>query len=284
MDKKRINVGYWIAFVVLVIAFAAASGWFAWTVPATPASQHIVPMAAPDQTTNREMLGQPGGLDVATQDAAYFPGTVGYYAHPSAPGQYPGVVMMHEWWGLNDNIKGMARTLAAQGYQVLAVDLFGTVATTADAATKQVAALDQGKALDNMKAAVKFLRSHGASRIASLGWCFGGGQSLRLGLAEPLDAVVLYYGAPLITDAAELASLRGRPVLGIFGDKDQAVHIADVRKFQAELDLLGVKNQIVIYPGLGHAFANPSGPTYAPSETLDAWKKTVAFLNANLKP
>ncbi|MEK9195461.1 MAG: dienelactone hydrolase family protein, partial [Patescibacteria group bacterium] len=192
------------------------------------------------------------------------------------------VVMIHEWWGLNDNIKTMARELAKEGYRVIAVDLFGKVAATSNEASTQVKTLDNKKALQNLQAAVAFLRSKGTEKIASLGWCFGGGQSLQFALSgEKLAATIIYYGN-LVTNTNELGKISW-PVLGIFGDKDQSIPVTSVEQFNKALDGLGIKNSIHIYPGVGHAFANPSGMNYAPEETKDAWVKTVAFLNENLK-
>ncbi len=226
-----------------------------------------------------------GDEDVSVQDGVeYFAGSYGYYAYPKKEGNYPGVVMIHEWWGLNDNIKDMARVLAAEGYRVLAVDLYhGEVATDADGARGLVSAVDQKEATSNMKAAIEYLKLQGATKMASLGWCFGGGQSLQLALSgEPLDATVLYYGTPLVTDAGELAKIKW-PVLGVFGDEDAAIPTATVNAFKQALDTDKIANEIHTYPGVGHAFANPSGANYAPDETKDAWGKTVAFLAEQLQ-
>jgi carboxymethylenebutenolidase len=207
---------------------------------------------------------------------------MGFYARPSAEGVFPGVVMIHEWWGLNENIKETAKQLAGQGYQVLAVDLFGSVATTADEARALVANLDQAKAVENLRAATAYLRGQGSAKIASLGWCFGGAQSVELSVSgEPLDATIVYYGR-LINDTERLKNIAW-PVLGIFGETDQSIPPSAVNEFQAALTTLGIENDITIYPGVGHAFANPSGDNYAPEETKDAWAKVLAFLEANLK-
>jgi carboxymethylenebutenolidase len=134
-----------------------------------------------------------------------------------------------------------------------------------------------------MRAATSYLRSHGASKIASLGWCFGGRQSIELAISgEKLDATVVYYGGNMATTTERLAPLKW-PVLGIFGDQDQAIPVETVRAFETSLNTLGVPNEIHIYPGVGHAFANPSGMNYAPEATKDAWAKTVEFLRKNLK-
>jgi carboxymethylenebutenolidase len=134
-----------------------------------------------------------------------------------------------------------------------------------------------------MKAAADYLRNEeGATKIASLGWCFGGGQSLQLALSdEDLDATVIYYGS-LVTDESKLSSIE-QPILGIFGSKDTSIPVATVQQFDSALDNIGIENEIYIYEGVGHAFANPSGMNYAPEETKDAWDKTVSFLNRHMK-
>jgi carboxymethylenebutenolidase len=197
----------------------------------------------------------------------------------------PAVVMIHEWWGLNDNIKDMANMLAKEGYVVLAVDLFGEVATDPDRAMQLSSSVRNNpeEAIANMQAAVNYLGSLenvNSSRIASLGWCFGGGQSLQLALnseEKPLAATVIYYGN-LVTDEQALSTIKW-PILGIFGDQDQSISVDTVDQFKGALDIVGITNEIYIYPGVGHAFANPSGDNYAPEETSDAWQKTLSFLD-----
>jgi carboxymethylenebutenolidase len=197
----------------------------------------------------------------------------------------PAVVMIHEWWGLNDNIKDMANMLAKEGYVVLAVDLYGEVATDPGRAMELSSSVRNNpeEAVANMQGAVNYLGSLenvNSSRIASLGWCFGGGQSLQLALnseEKPLAASVIYYGN-LVTDEQSLSTIKW-PILGIFGDQDQSIPVDTVNQFKGALDTVGVTNEIYIYPGVGHAFANPSGDNYAPEETADAWQKTLAFLD-----
>lgn len=232
--------------------------------------------------TNATMLGN-SSVPIVEENVSYAANVTGFYAHPEAQGQYPGVVMIHEWWGLNDQIKDMARELARQGYRVLAVDLYGgEVAETPERARELRTGINQQAATDNLQAAAAYLRVQGAQRVASLGWCFGGGQSLELALSEePLNATVIYYGQP-VTDANRLASIRW-PVLGIFGAEDTSIPVENVRAFEQALNEAGIENSIHIYPGVGHAFANPSGANYAPEETRDAWQKTLEFLEKNLK-
>jgi carboxymethylenebutenolidase len=203
----------------------------------------------------------------------------------------PAVVMIHEWWGLNDNIKNMADELAKEGYVVLAVDLYnGQVATSPDQAMKLVnlARENQNESLSNLKAAVSYLKTLdnvNALKIAAFGWCFGGGQALQLALNSnidsPLAATILYYGN-LVTDQEQLSKITG-PVLGIFGGQDQSIPTTDVQKFEDALNANNITNEIYVYEGVGHAFANPTGASFAPDELKDAWHKTLEFLNKNLK-
>ena len=198
----------------------------------------------------------------------------------------PAVVMIHENRGLNEHIKMMADTLAKEGYVVLAVDLFnGQVALTQEDAGLLSGAVRENpaEAIANLQAAVRYLASlenADASRISSLGWCFGGQQSLQLALNTesdyPLSSTVIYYGR-LVTDPQELFKIKW-PVLGIFGDQDDSISVEDVRNFEGALNSIGIPNEIYLYEGVGHAFANPSRDSYAPAQTADAWQKTLAFL------
>jgi carboxymethylenebutenolidase len=220
---------------------------------------------------------------VRAEPVTYAPEATGYYAAPSEAGDYPGVVMIHENRGLRPEIKQAAEELAAEGYRVLAVDLFkGTVMETQEEARAYRERYNPGEGLVNLKAAVAYLRAAGAPTIASLGWCFGGAESLALATAdESLDATVIYYGR--LTDDRSLLSRVRAPVLGIFGDQDQVVSTTSVATFEATLRDLSVPVEIHMYEGVGHAFANPSNPNHAPTETADAWEKTLAFLEKNLK-
>ena len=203
--------------------------------------------------------------------------------------KYPAVIMIHEWWGLNDDIRNKAKELAKEGYAILAVDLYdGEVTKDTDRARILSAAIRNNPkaAIENLKSAVVYLSSINnvnTSKIASLGWSFGGGQSLQLALhsqEHPLYATVIYYGN-LITDKEELSKIHW-PLLAIFGGRDRVVSTQTVNQFKAALDSNGITNEIYIYKGVGHAFSNPSGMNYAPKETAYAWKKTLAFLKKYL--
>ncbi len=210
----------------------------------------------------------------------------GFLALPQdAAAGSPGIVVIHEWWGLNDNIRTMARRLADAGYLSLAVDLYdGASADSPEEARKLMEAVDEGRALDNLSQALDYLKDvQQAGPVGVLGWCFGGGWSLRTGLAFPdqIDAVVIYYGH-LITDPAQLAVLT-MPILGHFGEADQGIPIEDVRRFEQALGEVGADATIYVYPGAGHAFANPSGRNYQAEAAETSWTRTLEFLKENLK-
>ena len=244
---------------------------------------HVLPDYTAGGVKNSDMLSiKP--LEIKTSPVGYFENSTGYLAEPTQKGNYPGVIMIHEWWGLNDNIKSMARGLASHGYIVLAVDLYaGQVATTSDGARKLLLTFDEQKAMQNIGAAEYTLKQkYNVTKVGTIGWCFGGSQSLNYALSgNKVDATVLYYGQP-VTNTTALSVIKW-PVLGFYGDKDQANSLDKIKEFKSDLDSLGVQNEIYIYPGIGHAFANPSGATYAPKETVDAWNKTVSFFENNLK-
>ena len=231
---------------------------------------------------NAAMLGNGNTASVVSADVDYFDGTKGFLAYPASGSPEAGVVMIHEWWGLNDNIKNMAKMLAGEGYAVLAVDLYhGEVAADSTRAQQLSSSLNQEEANRNLSAAAQYLRENrNVSKVISLGWCFGGGQSLQMALSgEKLDGTIIYYGR-LTSDTDQLSKITW-PVLGIFGGADQSIPVSEVEGFRNALNTLGITNEIVIYPGVGHAFANPSGASYAPNETKDAWAKTLAFLKEN---
>ena len=244
---------------------------------------HVLPEYTKEGTKNSDMFDG-GPFTIKTENTTYFENTIGYIARPTQGDNFPGVILIHEWWGLNDNIKSMARGLASHGYVVLAADLYaGQVATTPDGARKLMLSFDDEKGMSNINSASNILKqNYNVSKIATIGWCFGGSQSLNYALSgNKVDATVIYYGQP-VTNTTKLAEIKW-PILGFYGDKDQSISVDKVREFKTTLDSMGIKNEIYIYPGLGHAFANPSGANYAPNETKDAWNKTLSFLDANLK-
>lgn len=198
----------------------------------------------------------------------------------------PAVIVIHEWWGLNDNVRAMADRLAAEGYIVLAVDLYGgETATSASGARQHMLGVVENPevAQENIRNAYEFVSEvAGAPNIGSLGWCFGGGWSLNTALLFPdeLDAAVIYYGQ--VTADEEVLRPLEVPILGLFGGADTGISVASVREFESALERLRKDYDIHIYPQAEHAFANPTGDAYNAAAAEDAWTRTLEFLGRNL--
>jgi len=214
----------------------------------------------------------------------------GYLSRPAQPAggdrARPAIILIHEWWGLNDNIRSIARQLAGEGYTALAVDIYAgqRAETPAAAKTLMTAALaDPASMLENLRQAHSYLVAQGATRTGTIGWCFGGGLSLEAGLllGDQLAAVVMYYGRP-ISDSERLRTLRA-PLLGLFGEDDGGIPVAGVRALERALRELGKSAEIRVYSGAGHAFANPSGSRYQAAAAEDAWARTLGFFEKHLQ-
>ena len=211
----------------------------------------------------------------------------GHFAFPADMVEpLPAIIMIHDWMGLNDNIRAMAEKLAGEGYIVLAVDLFGgETATTTEVARVRVQKVIENPepAAENIRQAYNFLTSvAGAPRVGSLGWSFGGGWSLNTAMLFPeeLDATVIFYGQ--VTGDDDRLRAISSPILGLFGAEDKGVTVASVRQFEAALERLRKNYEIHIYPGAGHAFADPSGNAYNAEAADDAWGKMLEFMGLHL--
>ncbi|MGC2450212.1 MAG: dienelactone hydrolase family protein [Candidatus Sulfotelmatobacter sp.] len=206
---------------------------------------------------------------------------------PAGKGPFPALIVIHEWWGLNDWVKEQASKLADGGYVALAIDLYrGKVADSPEMAHELMRGVPEDRATRDLKAAYDYLAAQHdvkKDRIGSIGWCMGGGYSLDVALAEPhLAATVINYGH-LATDPEELKKNHA-PVLGLFGGQDRGITPDDVKKFQQAMEKLGKKIDVKIYPDAGHAFENPNNKQgYRAEDAADAWKRTVAFLGSSLK-
>jgi carboxymethylenebutenolidase len=236
------------------------------------------------------MLLTISSLAATPKDVTYKSGsdTVhGIVYRPAGKGPFPGIVVIHEWWGLNDWVKEQASKLADQGYVTLAVDLYrGKVATTPEEAHEIMRGVPEDRAKRDLAAAFSYLQSMSnvkKNKIGAIGWCMGGGYSLDVALQEPtLAADVINYGH-LATDPEALKKINA-PILGLFGAQDRGITPEDVHKFGDMMDKLGKKIDVTIYPDAGHAFENPNNKDgYREADAQDAWKKTVTFLEANLK-
>ena len=243
---------------------------------------HILPDYT-NENNNSEIFTL-GEFSVDAMEVNYFQNSNGYLAKPAVDGKYPAVIMIHEWWGLNENIRDMAEKLASHGYIVFAVDLYdGQVATTSDDARELRSSFEDQYWIENMNVATEYVQEqYLPDKIGSIGWCFGGQQSLNLALNnEDMDATAIYYGR-LVTEPETLSSINW-PILGIFAELDQGIPPEQVNEFESALNELDITNDIHIYPGVDHAFANPSGERYAPEASMDAWQKTIEFFETNLK-
>jgi carboxymethylenebutenolidase len=303
MCKISMNKSILLIFVFLVILLNPLTFLHKFVSLAEVQQQSAITVGSSNNVTDlitSNSQNSPTPLENKTVN--YFGNASGYLVYPTSSSSLiknnnptannntsPAVVMIHENKGLNDNIKNMANLLAKEGYVILAVDLFnGEVTTDQKRASELTQSIrdNPDAAITNLQSAVKYLSSLpnvNPEKIASLGWCFGGQQSLQLALNSedhPLAATVIYYGR-LVTEPETLSKIKW-PVLGIFGDQDQSIPVTTVEQFEEALTKNGITNEIYIYKGVGHAFANPSGDNYAPNETKGAWQKTLSFLNKYL--
>jgi carboxymethylenebutenolidase len=271
--------------LVLTLAAAVAAA-------DTPQDDYQARMArehAGDKPISNPMSEAPAGTEIATRSVDYadLDGTTvsGHLARPADSEPTAGIIVIHEWWGLNDNVRAMAERLAGEGYTALAVDLYeGEVASDREGAMTLMrgASENRDRLVENLRQAHAYLTAQGATSIGVIGWCFGGGWSLQAGLTlgDGIDATVIYYGR-LETDADALAPLTS-PVLGIFGAEDRGIPVEGVRKFETALAELGKPASIHVYEGANHAFANPSGTAYNAEAAEDAWSKTLAVFGEHL--
>ena len=237
--------------------------------------------------TMRVTYGEAGGATLT-----------GYLARPAQPdslaeamgidtsGALPGIVVVHEWWGLNDNVKAMARRLAGEGYVALAVDLYGDQVAQQPSQAQQYmreATQDYGQIVSNVEQGVQYLEQNGSQRIGVIGWCLGGSVVMNsvIQLDHMLEAAVIYYGQP-VTNRAELADVE-TPIRGFFGGQDESIPVDSVRAFSSILEETSSESAVDIYPEAGHAFANPSGQNYVPEAASHAWQQTLSFLEEQLQ-
>jgi len=211
----------------------------------------------------------------------------GFLALPDSGGRHPGIVAIHEWWGLNDWVKEEVTKLSDQGYVVLAPDLYrGKVASDPNTAHELMRGMPQDRAIRDLEAAFHYLADRkdvSPDKIGSIGWCMGGGLSLQLAIHEPhLAACIVNYGAPP-TDPNDIQKISA-PILGNFGADDRGITPTDVRAFEKTAKADGKSIDVKIYDGAGHGFENPNNKDgYRPEATADAWSRIVAFSAKTLK-
>ena len=211
----------------------------------------------------------------------------GYLVIPAGDGPFPGLILIHEWWGLNDNMRANALALARQGYAALAVDLYEGESTTDPTRAKELAGTVQGnmeRAFDNLKQAVDYLRTEpkvDRQLLGSVGWCFGGGWSYQMAKNDlGVRATVMYYGR--FSHEDDLSHMKST-ILGHFGEKDTSILVNDVKEFRVKLKTLSGDHEIYIYPNAGHGFANSDNPAFDPAAADVSWSRTLEFLEKTLQ-
>ncbi len=197
----------------------------------------------------------------------------------------PGLVLIHDRWGLDDHTKRWAERLSAEGYAALAVDLYGGAVAKAPAeADELMAKVDDTAARQQLLDAFAFLAEDDrikAPKRGAIGWCIGGRWAVDLALAAPqLDAVVTYYGH-LSQQAEKLAALEA-PLLAVFGNQDEVIDLKAVQRFEFGLEQAGGKRYQLVRLDGGHDFANPSRPSYAAQPAAAAWRQVRRFLRDHL--
>lgn len=210
----------------------------------------------------------------------------GHFAFPSDMVEpLPAVVVVHDWWGLNEHVLSEAARLAAAGYIVLAVDLYGGEVVDAPAAAraKMISVVENPDLVEsNLRQALEFVGVAGAPQVATLGWGLGGGWALdaaRL-FPERVDAVVVFYGQ-VSDDEDRLASIDS-PVLGFFGERDRGVKVESVRRFESAMQRLRKEVTLHIFDDTGRGFDDPARNTHRADVAADAWQQTMDFFAANL--
>ena len=210
----------------------------------------------------------------------------GYLAEPAGNGPWPGLIVIHEWWGLDAQTISIAERFAGAGYLAFAPDLYyGELAQLGDGETAM--SLVQKYAIGapaDLQEVYDALKSHPdcSGKVGSVGFCFGGRMSLVLGISRPLDAVCTFYGGGMQEIFDQLGSLKA-PVLGLFGDEDRSIPAGTIQEFKKLLEKIGVEHEIVVYPHSGHAFFRDSDPiVYKPEASKDAWERVTKFFKKHL--
>ena len=274
-----------VAVVIAALLVLAACGKEEAPAPASPESAAPPPTAAPasaDELPGRPIVSERLPYGEVGDELVY-----GHFVFPTDMVEpLPAVIIIHEWWGLNDIVRDEADRVASQGYIVLAVDLFGgeTTNDVVEARRQMLNVLqNQDAAEDNIRQAYEFVaETAGAPRVAALGWGLGGSWALNTATRMPgtLAATVMFYGQ--VSDEASTLAPIDAPLLGFFGDKDRTISAADVRAFESRMQELGKAVDVVVYPGAGHGFANPEGRNYDATLARQSWDRTLEFLAESL--
>ncbi|MGH7377350.1 MAG: dienelactone hydrolase family protein [Candidatus Methylomirabilales bacterium] len=222
-----------------------------------------------------------------------------YEARPAAAGRHPVVIVIHEIFGLHEHQRDVARRFAREGYVALAPDLFARegVAQMSDfgKVREVVGKISDRQVLQDLAAVTAFARQQSyarADRVGATGYCWGGRITWLFAATDKnLKAAVAWYGRILSPqkddlhpkDPLDLAGEMACPVLGLYGEADTGIPVADVRKMEAALKEAGKPAEFVLYPGAPHAFFADYRPSYRPEPAKDAWQRALAWFGRYLK-
>ena len=210
---------------------------------------------------------------------------MGYLSKPKTNTALPGIILIHEWWGLNQDIKNKADEFAKKGYVALAVDLYQGKSTASPKKARNLAGRvrnNMNEAFENLESALDFLKSLdnvNKNKLASVGWCFGGGWSYQVAKNNlDVKASIIYYGR--FNPEDDLSIMRAN-ILGHFAEKDRGIKIDNVKEFQVKLNTLNGEHEIYIYPNTMHGFAsrpNDNNSAFDKAASDEAWRRTIVFL------
>lgn len=210
---------------------------------------------------------------------------MGFLAYSEGEPQRPGLVVLQEFWGLNNHIKDVTRRLAAEGFVALAPDMYdGKVTTDATEARQLLMSLDQAAALQKLHGAVDYLKANAnfvKDRIGVIGFCMGGFLALNLACHNrDIRVATPFYGR--IPPDSVLENLTA-PVLYFFGEQDHHLPAADVDRLEQFIKRTGRAGGVVRYPQADHAFFNDTRKeVYREEDARDAWGKALSFLRQYL--
>jgi carboxymethylenebutenolidase len=278
---QRVTVAIGSASAATTLLAACAQGPTA----ARPVLDESMVQPSPD---GNEDAGPVGGVSAETVS---YPGAdegqtlSGYLVRPEGVGPLPAIVVIQEWWGLDEHIRDVTRRFANEGFVALAPDLYhGQVVTEPNEARKLVMELDMEAAIGEIQQAINFLLGHesvSGNTVGIVGFCMGGGLALQTArVEENLGAAVAFYGSPLTAEAAQEVKA---PVLGLFGEADGGIPVAKVRAMEEALNEAGVETQVQVYDGAGHAFFNDTRASYNLDAATDSWNRTLAWFRSHLR-
>lgn len=226
------------------------------------------------------------GIDTAsiTYPANGQPG-MGYLAQPQDGGPYPGVIVIQEWWGLDDHIKDIGERFAREGFVALAPDLYhGSFATEPDEARKLAMNMNREQAVKDLLGAVQRLQGMDnvqPKKFGCIGFCMGGSLTLALAAASPEIAAAAPFYAGMQPPADQLARIQAE-MFCAFGADDAGIPLENVEKFEAALASTGRNATVKVYEGAPHSFFNDTRPSYRPEAARDAWENALALFRRTL--